>query len=720
MKNRLKFFLLSTLFLLYILECFGQSSYIHKNKKIPSRKIYCDSINVTDNYRYLENLQDSSVVNWFEEQSNSFKSLINSIPQRDSMAAELFMLDKMQGEHIRDISRRGNRYFFKKSSSGQNISKLYFRDGEYGIDQLLFDPSGPNQSEKLNITFIVPSHDGVMVAFGISSGGSEMSTILIANANKKIIYRERIFPCYFGVQDWNNDNTSFYYTGHKVHDTKAEDFLLDTKLMLHKVGTEPTLDREIFSRVHNPELPIESKDIILGSYSEDHNYFLISSSGVSLTKNVFYAPASSLKDSKIKWHHLFKESDGVTGYVFANDSIFILTHKDAPNFKIIVTAANTPNLLTARTLVPHGEKNYYYIKRSKHYIFIGQSDGINKHPIAYNITSGIIKSVQSPIRGNVDIETYGIENDKCSMMITSWTQPRRLFDYDAQTGISKKSSFDRSIHYPDSDLLAFKELEVKSQDGTMVPLSIVYPKDLVLDGSTYCVLEGYGAYGESIEPEFAKLWLLFAKYHVIYAVAHVRGGGEKGESWHQGGFKQTKPNSWKDFIACAEYLVKNKYTSSDKLAAEGTSGGGITVGRAITDRPDLFGSAIIRSGECNTILFETLPVGPANVEEFGSTKNPLECGALLEMDALYHVKDGIKYPAVICTTGMNDARVIPWGPAKFVAALQNSSISGKPVVLRVEYDGGHLNENKKVTYMEMIDMYSFAFWAMGHPSFKRK
>jgi prolyl oligopeptidase len=214
--------------------------------------------------------------------------------------------------------------------------------------------------------------------------------------------------------------------------------------------------------------------------------------------------------------------------------------------------------------------------------------------------------------------------------------------------------------------------------------------------------------------------LMLVDHGVFYAFAHIRGGGEKGETWHKAGMKQNKPNGWKDVISCAEYLIQNKYTAASKLAVMGSSAGGIVAGRAMEERPDLFGAVITNSGEMNPLLSEFQPGGPANIPEFGTTKDPVECKALIAMDPIYHVKDGIKYPALLSIVGMNDPRVVPWSQAKFVGAIQNASSSEKPVMLRVSYDSGHSTDDRDDYYKEVADRYSFVLWAMGHPDFQFK
>ncbi|MFI5135731.1 MAG: prolyl oligopeptidase family serine peptidase, partial [Chitinophagales bacterium] len=318
------------------------------------------------------------------------------------------------------------------------------------------------------------------------------------------------------------------------------------------------------------------------------------------------------------------------------------------------------------------------------------------------------------------IVPYNFQSNEAYAGSTTWNLPETLYDYDADTKQLVKSVFQIDVKYPGLENMMVKEVEVPSYDGTMVPLSIIYRKGLKLDGSNCCIMSGYGAYGISSTPFFNYMHLPIEERGIVYAYAHVRGGGEKGESWYRGGFQTTKPNTWKDFIACGEYLVKQGYTSPQKLSGTGTSAGGILIGRAITERPDLFGAAICNVGCANALRMEKTPNGPNNTREFGISTDSTECMALLEMDAFLHVKDGIKYPAVMCATGMNDPRVAPWQPGKFAAALQNSSSSGKPVLLRVDYDNGHFTDDKMVTFKNFADQWSFLLWQTGHPAFQPK
>jgi prolyl oligopeptidase len=259
-----------------------------------------------------------------------------------------------------------------------------------------------------------------------------------------------------------------------------------------------------------------------------------------------------------------------------------------------------------------------------------------------------------------------------------------------------------------------EEVKCKSADGTMVPLSIIHKRGMALDGSHPTWLSGYGAYGITYDPSFQPTWLAFLEKGGIYAVAHVRGGGEYGEDWHQGGQKLTKQHTIDDFLAGAEYLVEHKYTSAAHLAGEGTSAGGITIGGAITQRPDLFGAALIRVGDSDSLRSETMASGPANIPEFGTVKDADGFKALYAMDAYQHVKADTRYPAVLLSTGVNDPRVAPWQAAKMTARLQASSSSDKPILLRVDYDAGHgIGSTKSQRDSERADDVAFLLWQLG-------
>jgi prolyl oligopeptidase len=303
-------------------------------------------------------------------------------------------------------------------------------------------------------------------------------------------------------------------------------------------------------------------------------------------------------------------------------------------------------------------------------------------------------------------------------LLTGWTESALWYSYNpsdgtlTDTGIKKKSSADFSG-------IQAVEVNATANDGTLIPLSIIYPKKFKLDGSHPTICEAYGAYGVSMNPGFNPTLLAWFDRGGIYAVAHVRGGGEFGEDWHNAGKLLTKSNTWNDLIACSKYLIAKGYTKPSRLAIEGGSAGGITVGRALTTRPDLFGAVLDDVGASDALRQQYSPNGPANIPEFGDVNTRVGFKALYAMDAYQHVKPGIKYPAVLLTTGINDPRVAPWEPAKMAARLQTCSISGKPVLLRVDYDAGHgIGSDRSQSEQLLADQWSFLLWQLGDPNFR--
>jgi prolyl oligopeptidase len=303
--------------------------------------------------------------------------------------------------------------------------------------------------------------------------------------------------------------------------------------------------------------------------------------------------------------------------------------------------------------------------------------------------------------------------------LTSWTKARKIYAYDpshknvTDTQLQPVGKFDAPAD------LESVEVKAKSYDGTLIPLSIVYRKGVKLDGSNPTLLEGYGAYGITLDPFFDPKYIAWFERGGVFAVAHVRGGGEYGEDWHLAGKLLTKHNTWKDFIACAEYLINQKYTSTSHLAIEGGSAGGITIGRSITERPDLFAVAIDAVPMSDVVRAEFTPNGPPNIPEFGTVKEADGFKALYEMSGYHHVMDGTKYPAVIVTTGFNDPRVVSWEPGKMAARLQAATSSGKPVLLRVDYDAGHgIGSTKTQREEALADEMSFALWQFGVADFQ--
>jgi prolyl oligopeptidase len=296
--------------------------------------------------------------------------------------------------------------------------------------------------------------------------------------------------------------------------------------------------------------------------------------------------------------------------------------------------------------------------------------------------------------------------------------PSRWYSFDPATAVAR----DTALVPPwtlDTSAYEVNEVKIKARDGTAIPLSIIHRRGLVKDGRHPTWLTGYGAYGISRTPHFTPGWLALLERGGVVAVAHVRGGGEFGEDWHNAGKQATKPNTYRDLIDCAEYLITERYTAASELAIQGGSAGGITVGMAMTERPELFRVVLSDVGDSNALRAEYETDGDANALEYGSAKNPDGFRALLAVDAVQHVKEGVAYPAVLLTTGINDPRVAPWMPGKMAARLQAANRGGRPVLLRVDYDAGHGFGSTRTQRDELLaDQLAFMLWQTGDPDFQ--
>ena len=701
----------------------GSAQWTYPTTKTTSASDIYFGKTYTDPYRWLENLKDKDVEAWFKAQAELTDSLLAKIPARDALANEWMALDKLKPATYSQITYENGRVFYKKTLGGENVGKLYFRDGWKGPEQLLFDPSGfhPTGAKPGDVTTIVSytgSPDGRHVVLALSAAGAEFSELRTLDVDSKKLLPETMYPSY-GPLAWTMDSKSFFYDAGKVADIKSPEIELNRKTRLHTLGTDVAADADFFSNESYRSLEISPKEFPQAFIDESYPDYVIGNVGtVQNEMRLFYAPTTQMKDAKMKWAVLSQPSDNlVRGIVFHKDHVYAVTHTGAPKYKILRTNIARPDWKTAETVVPEAADSIQSITHSKSFLFIVYSNGVVGRLVKYAFDTGKSSEVTLPAAGTVDISCPDFRTDECIVFTTSWTQPTTLYDLDGEKNTLTKSIFNTDVSYPGFENLVSEEVEVPGHDGAMIPLSIIHRKDLKRDGSASAILEGYGAYGISLTPAF-NVRTSLALHGVVIAHAHVRGGSEKGEAWYKAGYKTTKPNTWKDFISSAEYLIKNGYTSASTLAGTGTSAGGILISRAVTERPDLFAAAVCNVGVANAMRVEFSPNGPVNTPEFGTVQDQTEAQALYEMDGVQHVKPGVKYPAILGVAGWNDPRVVPWQPGKFVAAMQASSTSGKPVLLKVNYDNGHFTEEKIVTFRNFAGQAAFLLWQTGHPEFQ--
>ena len=681
-------------------------------------------VKIDDPYQYIEDMKNPEVEQWFKGQGDYSRTVLDRINGRDELIAKFKELDSRRSSRIFNLNITENDfYFYAKMTPEDETGKLFMRKGFEGEEHLLFDPSTYKIEDKVQYTIgsIVPNIDGSLLGFTLAANGSESSSILVMNVVDKKLLDEEIKPCWSFSMSWQKDNKSFTYGKLNSDDVTDNDRQLNTKVYLHRLGDDPAKDKVVFSGKMFPELGMTSEEIPQLFYDKDSDKIFCYASTVERNSKIYMADTDNLNSGKSKWIKIVSRKDQIEDIYTDTNSFYFRTSADAPNYKILKTPLDSPDFKKGEVLIGENSDEVLqsFVITKKGFYYTRIKNGIEAKVYHMSTNGKIKKELKLPFTsGRASISTKGVHHDDLWVSISGWTNDNRRFKYLADRDKFKLESMSSIAEYPEFDDLVAEEVMVTSHDGVKVPLSLVYKKGMKKDGQAPLMLYGYGSYGISINPFFSPMFLTWISEGGMLAIAHVRGGGELGESWHMAGFKETKPNTWKDFIACAEYLHEEKFSSPEKTAIFGGSAGGILIGRAMTDRPDLFAVAIPAVGVMNALRTELEPNGPVNVPEFGSFKIESEFKALVEMDAYLNLKDGVKYPSTLITAGINDPRVIAWQPGKFAARLQAATGSDNPVLFRVDYESGHGSDAKTKTFEEFGDIFSFSLWQTGHAEYQ--
>jgi len=681
-------------------------------------------VTVSDPYRSLENLSDPRVAAWMKAQNDVTRSILDRISGRGELLARIQTLDDAVAARVGDVRRLPHeQYFYLKRLPKDNTPKLYRRAGLAGKETLLVDPETfvKATGKPHAINYYDPSSDGKYVAYGISAAGSEDAILHVLETATGKEVDKPIDRAQFGGVAWRPDGKSFFYTRLQKLEPGAPaiERYQKSRVYLHKLGADADTEAPVFGYEVSSLAPMSPTVIPFVRTVSDSRYaFGVIEDGTRDEETLYVAPLASVGRPNAPWRKAFDVEDEVTRFRVRGDDLFLMTHKNAPRFKVIKTSTAKPDVAAAEVVVAPGDGVVADMAVAKDALYVRVRDGsmgrLLRVPVRGKTTEVPLPLAGSPSVVAVDSRCAGV-----LLGVSAWTRASQIYAYNPRTGKTTNTGLQPLGQFDAPDDIESVEVKAKSDDGTMIPLSIVYKRGMKLDGSNPTLLSGYGAYGISRDPGFDPRLLAWCELGGVYAVAHVRGGGEYGEDWYKAGYKLTKPNTWKDFIACARYLIDEKYTSPERLAGTGRSAGGILIGRAITERPDLFAAAISEVGCSEMLRMETTPNGIPNIPEFGSVKTEDGFRALYEMSAYHHVTDGVKYPAVLLTTGIHDPRVEPWQAAKMAARLQAATASGKPVLLRVDYEAGHgIGTTKKQIQEQLADNWTFLLWQFGVPGFQ--
>jgi prolyl oligopeptidase len=555
-------------------------------------------------------------------------------------------------------------------------------------------PKGSHNS----ISYYAPSPDNKYLAFGVASGGSEDTVLHVLELTQGRETGDVIDRAELAGAGWTDDHRLFYTRLQKPEPgASPEAKYLNARAYVHALGTNPEQDTALLGSgaPASPSLAPATYPFV-GTAAGCPWLFGVVLTGVQREWTIFLAPIDSL-GRRPAWRKVVDSSDGVVKFTGYGRDLFLLTYRDASNGKILKLSLDDPRMENAREFLPTSRGVITDLAAAQDALYVVRSTGGSSDLLRRPYRPGSsVESVRLPFVCDISHLMADEHSPGAAFFATAWTHVGGVFAYNPRlkrvvdTGLQPQGPFDNP-----KDLVA-EEVAVRARDGVMVPLSIVYRKGLRRDGHNPLILGGYGSYGITQTPRLDPASLAWYERGGIIAVAHVRGGGEYGSNWHLEGSRANKPNTWRDGIACAEWLIAHGYTSAPKLAIQGSSAGGIFVGRAITERPDLFAAAIAAAPLSDMIRLESSAGGAQNISEFHKTVH------------------STRYPAVLLTMGINDPRVAPWQAAKMAARLQAATAGGKPILLRIDYDAGHGFGSTSEQQAELhTDMMAFLLWQLG-------
>jgi prolyl oligopeptidase len=669
---------------------------------------------VTDNYRYMEAL-DAATIAWMKAQGRYTRSQFDAIPPLARLRIEVAKFSASFGL-VQGYARYGGRAFYEERVPGSDNFDLMASDSA-GVRKIV-DVAALRKAQggkPIAISYFLASPDGAKVAVGIAQGGSEDAALTVYDAVSGKQIAGPIDRARFGATAWSEDSNVLYFI--RLKKLAATDPPTDTyknatadawdltwepvPVLGAAIGHGPPLDpMEFPALTMSPGAPLAAALTINGVQNE---------------LAVWLTPVAEVRDPKASWTQFIKREDGITALDMRGAEIFLLSHQDAPTFKVLSVHAGQP-LGSASVLVPAEPGRVIEgIHAAADALYVLARHGAYSQLLRIAAGTRSIEEVPLPIQGHIEQTFADPRAPGVTVGVSSWVVPPTQYAYRPEN----KSFADLKIGARgdmDSSKYLVSDLSAKAQDGVMVPLSLIQSRDA--SGERIAIIEAYGSYGISELADFSVRRAAAMRQGITYGVCHVRGGGELGEAWRLGGKDANKHNTWGDLIACGEYLVARGDTSRHKLFIIGGSAGGITVGRAITERPDLFAGAIDLVPASNTLRDEFSPNGPPNIPEFGSITTESGFNNLYAMDTLRHVKTGTQYPALLVTTGLNDPRVSPWEPAQTAAAFQASG-SSRPVLLRIDEEAGHgIGSTKAQTDALTADWIAFVLWQAGMPQWQ--
>jgi len=677
---------------------------------------------VADPYRYFENVKDPVVAQWLRGQGDAARAALDRISVRDALEQRITEIGNASGDAVRDIMRMpGERTYYLKRARGEKQFKLMRRQGK-GAEVLLVDPEREAQRTGVPhaINYYKPSWDGHYLAYGLSAGGSEDASLHIVDmASGKAV--APVFPrVHEDLVHWAPDSRSLTFNQLKElkpGEPDSETFL-DSRVLWLRIGQ--TQATPLFGPTVTPKLGLERLDNAEVMFTPGSPWMIARTTDTTLPEGKLYrARVSELGRKTVAWKQISGFADKITQVDWRGNDLYLLTYNQAPRNRVMQLDLRQADLKTARevaTAPADGVLEHFALTRDGLYGSVRQGTSIVLRRYAKGQPLGA--AIAMPYAGAAVVHADPAHSASTLLYtLLGWTSLPRIFVLDGER--STDAGLVAAVTPPSLPEVQITELQVKSHDGVLVPMTVLHKKGLALDGRNPTLLRGYGGYGFSETARFSPSDMAWIERGGVLALANIRGSGVYGRDWYQAGFKASKPNTWKDGVACAQALIARGYASPQTLGVMGTSAGGIFVGRVITSAPQLFAAAVFNVGVMDAVRAEESANGITNISEFGSFKNPAEFPALLEMSTYHQIKDSTAYPAVLLVHGLNDPRVDVWHSAKATARLQAASTSGKPVLLRLDAQAGHgVGSTANQRYAQDADIFGFLLWQMGQVGLK--
>jgi prolyl oligopeptidase len=662
-----------------------------------------DTLNGTavhDPYRWLEDDRSDEVRRWTANQNAFTASILGVVPGRDVIRERLATLLKIGTIDAPKV--RGNRLFYMARSGDQDQPILYVK--ENGAARVLIDPNTLSGDGTTALDWWYPSPDGRLLAWGSSKNGDEWSTLRVRDVDTGGDRTEQIPRTRAASVAWLPDGSGFYYTRYpEVGDVPRGDENYHRRIWFHRLDADATADTLVFGEGRAPE------DWVDVQISRDGRWLLASVS-IGWDRTDLYL--SDRTDSTGAWKTLVEGEPARYDATFGNGDLFLWTNAGAPRGKVLRVDPAAPDRANWLPIVPEASDALTCVSVIAGRLFLHYLHDASSRVVILNRDGLVENPVTLPVRGTVGAMTGEPDGTDAYLSFHSYFVPPTVYRCDPATG--NLTTFDSVQADVDSSRYVLNQVFYPSKDGTRVSMFLVHRKGLKRNGGNPTLLYGYGGFNQSMVPAFQRNSFLWLEQGGVLAIANLRGGGEYGEAWHQAGMLDRKQNVFDDYIAAAQWLIKQKYTASSKLVAQGGSNGGLLVGAALVQRPDLFRAVVCQVPLLDMVRYHRFLVARLWIPEYGTAENPDQFGYLYRYSPYHNVTAGTAYPAVLLATAESDSRVAPLHARKMAARLQAASTSGRPILLRLETRAGH-GAGKPVRKLidEYTDIWSFVFSQLG-------